>query len=214
MKQTQKIGIVLAGAGCILLGSYGVYHLTRPKTQAKLVLKRYLNACMAGDTEEILRYSVTEQLAPLYGIYTDADGNETYEPEAFARELANDSAEIEKYEIETCRDCLQEMKDQIELLRLNDEKERKILEKHGLRPDPDAQANQERYIGYLESVECAYTFDVQIRMNGTWNEDCMEIPVVRTGGVWKADPVSAGILIPVIHDPDETEPNGTDAEAS
>lgn len=65
-KQTEKIGIFLIGAGCIVLTSYGVYYLSQPKAQAKIALTRFLEACADGDRDKLCRYSVVEELFPAY----------------------------------------------------------------------------------------------------------------------------------------------------
>lgn len=205
MKSLQKAGVVVLSAGCIVLCCFSVKYCSQPKARAKQALKHFFSACMAGDTENILHYSVTEQLAPLYETYTEADGYKTSDAEEFAETLVQNAAEMDRYEIVSCRDCTQEMKDQIEVLRLNAEKERKILEKHDLEPDPEAEAAMTKYIGYLDSVETAYSFTVRVKTDGEWETDTVDVPVVRISGAWKADPVSPCILVPAIRDPDAPE---------
>lgn len=213
MKPTAKIGILLAGAGSIVLCSYGVFLLTQPKQQAKIVLKRFLKACQTGDIEGVRRYSLIDELGAVYDDLTASQS--TMEEDLLAG--AEGAASRRHFQILSGVNMTDSLKETAALIRMNAEKERKYaaeLAEKGYEVDTSGNAMIEDYLAYVDSAEAAYGFSVRYKENGEWFEtDAADmVPVVKTGGVWRVDPVTPNILIPALRDPDEIE-NETEPES-
>ena len=217
MQGSSKAILTATGLAVLVIAGSSAYYYSHPVLQAKHRLRQYVRAGQHGDMEKFCRYSLIEQNAPLFAKIT-ADDDEsdvrTLDERAADEisEMLETMSSVRSIEIGKGSRCLSEIQDTTALLRRNRVNEKKIMERAGIEPDPEYEAVSNEYLSMRDSLQDAYDFEVTVCYPESSEPETEHIEVVQVGGVWKVDPVSSIILIPVVNDPDEKKTKQKDNE--
>ena len=217
MQGSSKAILTATGLAVLIIAGSSAYYYSHPVLQAKHRMRQYVCAGQHGDMEKFCRYSLIEQNAPLFAKITSDDD------ESDVRTLDEKAADEISEMLETMRSvrsieigkgsrCLSEIQDATALVRRNRVNEKKIMERAGIEPDPEYEAVSNEYLSQRDSLQDAYAFEVTVCYPESSEPETEHIEVVQVGGVWKVDPISSIILIPVVHDPDEPRQDITDTQ--
>ena len=155
------------------------------RKEAQKAAETFLDACISGEREKILEASNIETVCKIFQQLNDATDEEYQEDVEYEvapwMQLASYTLSDGENSLESIRQARKEESD------LNEYYIWK-LDAAGKYDEADKLRGPNRVLGFYDSIEDAYTFDLNAVSKSSEN-DSVQLVVIKTGGAWIASPV-------------------------